>query len=81
MILTRTHRDYSGRQPYLGAYERSFENLNAIESSWRGLPSDVAWLQRRSQMKLSALGKETLDLRTQHDRRDVQRLGEHPWQK
>jgi hypothetical protein len=75
MILTLTHRDYNGIQPYLRAYKRLFENLNAIDSSWRALPREVAWLQRRSQMKLSALGKETPELRTRHDRRDCAAFG------
>jgi peptidoglycan/xylan/chitin deacetylase (PgdA/CDA1 family) len=79
MILTLTHPDYSGKQPYLGAYERLLERLTAIESSWRALPSEVAaWWQRRSRMRLSISGNEQVISGDDTTGAIAQRLGEHP---
>jgi hypothetical protein len=79
MLLTLTHPDYSGTQPYLGVYERLLERLNAIESSWRPLPSEVAaWWRRRSQMKLSVSSDGPVI--SGHDTTGAiaQRLRDHP---
>ena len=53
MILTLTHPDYSGFEPYLGEYEALLKRLRALDSAWHALPSEVAaWWRQRAQMKL-----------------------------
>jgi hypothetical protein len=79
MILTLTHPDYSGTQPYLGAYERLLERLNAIGASWRALPSEVAaWWRRRSQMRLSVSSSGPVISGPDTTGAKAQRLADHP---
>ena len=53
MILTLTHPDYSGFEPYLGEYEALLKRLRAFDAAWYALPSEVAaWWRHRAQMKL-----------------------------
>ena len=53
MILTITHPDYSGVEPYLSQYEELLKRLTDLECAWRAVPSEVAhWWRQRSQMQL-----------------------------
>jgi len=53
MILTLTHPDYSGREPYLTRYDELLKQLCGLEGAWRALPSQVAaWWRRRARMKI-----------------------------
>ncbi len=54
MILTLTHPDYCGSEPYLSQYEALLKYLSTFRSAWRALPSEVAeWWRRRSAMTLT----------------------------
>lgn len=49
MILTLTHPDYCGSEPYLSQYEALLKHLSTLDSAWHALPSEVAdWWKRRS---------------------------------
>jgi peptidoglycan/xylan/chitin deacetylase (PgdA/CDA1 family) len=53
MILTVTHPDYYGCEPYLARYEELLKQLCDLEGGWRALPSQVAaWWRRRARMKI-----------------------------
>lgn len=54
MILTLVHPDYCGAGANLKEYEALLGQLNAIQSAWRALPSEVsAWWRCRDRMKLT----------------------------
>lgn len=54
MILSLTHPDYCGSQPYLSEYEALLKHLGSLPSAWRALPSEVAdWWRRRAVMTLT----------------------------
>ena len=79
MILTLTHPDYSGVEPYLSAYEELLKRLNDLQHAWRALPSEVAaWWRRRAAMRLSIADGAPLVTGTGSERAVVRRLSEEP---
>jgi peptidoglycan/xylan/chitin deacetylase (PgdA/CDA1 family) len=79
MILTLTHPDYSGTEPYLSAYEELLKRLNDVDHAWRALPSETAaWWRHRHGMRLSVADGEPMVTGVGSERAVVRRLGEDP---
>jgi peptidoglycan/xylan/chitin deacetylase (PgdA/CDA1 family) len=59
MILTLTHPDYCGAEPYLSEYRELLKQLADLPEAWRALPSEVAnWWRRRAAMTLVTDGTQ-----------------------
>ncbi len=83
MVLALTHPDYIGASPYLEKYEELLKHLQAIENSWRALPSEVsAWWRARAKLQLETGGNEPHIFRTDGNRSAAaakpMRLSEEP---
>ena len=79
MILTLTHPDYCGFQPFLGEYEALLKRLRTFESAWHALPSEVAaWWRQRARMKLFVNNDDYVITGRNADRACARRLSDEP---
>lgn len=79
MILTLTHPDYSGAEPYLSEYEEVLKRLAEWEQSWRALPSEAAaWWRQRAQLRLTMEAGRPVVSGAGSERASVRRLSEEP---
>jgi hypothetical protein len=68
MILVLTHPDYIGSNRYLNLYADLLKRLQAVDSKWCALPSEVAsWWRRRARAKLLVEAGEPHILGTDKD--------------
>jgi peptidoglycan/xylan/chitin deacetylase (PgdA/CDA1 family) len=79
MILTLTHPDYSGTEPYLTAYEELLKRLKDLDCAWRAVPSEVAeWWRQRSRLQLTLQDGNPIIVGAGSQRAVIRRISEEP---
>jgi peptidoglycan/xylan/chitin deacetylase (PgdA/CDA1 family) len=80
MILTLTHPDYTGDDPYLSQYEELLKRLAAIDNAWRATPYEVVrWWRTRSELTLSEENGQVIISGAGSDDAAAVRLSDEPF--